>query len=145
MESQTISTVDDALIEVQIPANAFAELISIEIGPAEGTDPVAEVQELALFSTTAAGTGGTALTENVLNGEGTIVGVALRNLTAPGAGLVEWYATAFNARVGWIYEPVPEARYVSAAGAQDNFGFYFPTVPDAGLVLSATIIWGEVG
>ena len=145
MESQAISTVDDALIEVQFPANTAAEILRVEIGATEGTAPVDEVQELAMFTTTAAGTGGTALTEHLLQGEGTISGVALRNLTAPGAGLLEWYVTGFHLQNGWLYLPIPEERLIIKAGAQDNFGFYFPTVPDAAITMSATIIWGEIG
>lgn len=143
MESQSISLVDDPLIEVVMPANTIAELIRIEIGAAEGADPVAEVQEVMIYSTTAAGTGGTALTEHLINGSGTISGAATRNLTAPGAGLLEWYGTAFHAQNGWLYLPVPEERYKSNAGSQDNFGFYFPTAPDQATVYSATIVWGE--
>lgn len=145
MESQAVSLVDDPVIEVVMPANSIAELIRIEIGAAEGTDPVAEVQELCLYSATAAGTGGTALTARRLRGEGTINGSATRNRTAPGAGLIEWYFTAFNWQTGWLYLPVPEERYLSKAGDQDVFGFYFPTAPDAATTFSATIIWGEVG
>ena len=145
MESQAVSTADDPVMELQMPANSYAEIIRVEIGAAEGTDPVAEVQEIVMYSATAAGTGGTALTETLVRGEGTISGAALRNLTAAGAGLVEWYFTAFHWQNGWLYLPVPEERYQVKAGGQDNFGFYFPTAPDAATTFSATVVWGEIG
>ena len=145
MESQAVSTVDDPVIELQIPANAFAEIIRVEIGAAGGADPVAEVQELVMYKGPNAGTGGTALTEVLVRGEGTISGAALRNLTAPGASNKEFYFTGFNWQTGWLYLPVPEERPVIKAGDDDNFGFYFPTAPDAATTFSATIIWGEIG
>jgi hypothetical protein len=145
MESIAVSLADDPVLEVVMSANTVGELIRIEIGAAEGADPLAETQELALYSATAGGTGGTALTERIVRGSGTISGAASRNHTAPGAGLVEWYHTGFNWQVGWLYLPVPEERYVSVAGQQDAFGFYFPTAPDAATTFSATIVWGEIG
>lgn len=145
MESQAVSTLDDPVIEVVMAANSFAELIRIEIGAAEGTDPVAEVQEVVIYSATGGGSGGTALTEQLVQGEGTISGAASRNHTAPGTGVIEWYFSAFNWQTGWLYLPVPEERYRSKAGDQNVFGFYFPTAPDAATTFSATIIWGEVG
>lgn len=145
MESQAVSLVDDPVIEVVIPANAMAELIRIEIGVGEGATPVDETQPVVIYSATSAGTGGTALTEYVIRGGGTVLGAATRNLTAPGAGVLEWYFSGFHWQNGWLYLPVPEERYVSKAGSQDVFGFYFPTAPQAATTFSATIIWGEVG
>lgn len=144
MESQSISTADAPLIELQMPANSVADIIRVEIGAAEGTDPVAEVQELAFYTATGPGTGGTGLTEHRIRGSGTISGVALRNLTAVGTGPLEVIHTAWNVQVPYLYLPVPEERIRLRAGGQDNFGFLFPTVPDAAITLSATVIWGEI-
>jgi hypothetical protein len=145
MESQSISTADDPLIELQMPANSMAEIIRVEIGAAEGTDPVAEIQEIQLYLNDAVGTAGTGLTENIIRGEGPIVGVALRNLTAAGATPTEFYGTAFNARTGWLYLPVPDERPLLKAGGEDNFGVLFPTAPDVAMTFTLTVMWGEVG
>lgn len=145
MESQAVSLVDDPVIEVVMPANTFADLIRIEIGVAEGASPLAESQEVVIYSATAAGTAGVGLTEHLIRGGGTISGAATRNLTAPGAGLLEWYFSGFHWSFGWLYLPVPEERFSSKAGGQDVFGFYFPTAPDAAVTFSATMIWGEIG
>ena len=145
MESIAVSLIDDPIIELVMPANSYAEIIRVEIGVGEGATPVDEAQEFALYTATAAGTGGTALTEHILNGEGTIVGAATRNRTAPGAGLLEVYHTGFHWQNGWLYLPVPEERIAIKAGAQDVFGFYFPTAPQAATTFSATLVWGEVG
>lgn len=145
MESQAVSLIDDPVLEVVMGANSFGELIRIEIGAAEGTDPLAEVQEVAIYSATAGGSGGTALTERLVQGEGTIMGAASRNHTGPPTGIIEWYFSGFHWQNGWLYLPVPEERYRSKAGDQDVFGFHFPTAPDAATTFSATIIWGEVG
>ena len=144
-ESISVTLIDDPVIELQMPANTYAEIIRVEIGVGEGVTPVDEAQPVALYTATAAGTGGSAITEQVLNGEGTVVGVALRNLTAPGAGLQEVYFTGFHWQNGWLYLPVPEERIAVKAGAQDNFGFYFPTAPQVATTFSATLVWGEVG
>ena len=145
MESQAVSLVDDPVIEVVMPASSSAELIRIEIGVGEGAAPIDEAQPVAIYSATAAGTGGSALTEHILSGSGTILGAATRNLTAPGAGVLEWYVSGFHWLNGWLYLPVPEERYTSVAAGQDVFGFYFPTAPQAATTFSATIVWGEVG
>jgi hypothetical protein len=146
MESQAISTADDPLIELQMPNNSVGEVISVEIGAAEGADPVAEIQELQLYVSQSAGTGGTALTETLLNGDGTIVGAALRNLTAPGGTPEEIYGTAWNVRFPWLWVPVPSKRPILKGFVDaDAFGILFPTAPDAALTLSATIVWTEVG
>ena len=147
MESQSVSLIDDPVIEVLMPANTIADLIRIEIGVAEGTDPLAESQEVVIYSATAGGTGGVGLTEHIVRGGvvGDIQGAASRNHTAPGAGLLEWYFTGFHWSFGWLYLPVPEERFTSKAGGQDAFGFYFPTAPDAPVTFSATMIWGEIG
>jgi len=144
-ESTAVSLVDDPVIEVVMPANSCAELIRIEIGVGEGAAPIDEAQPVAVYSATAAGTGGSGLTEHLLSGSGTILGAATQNLTAPGAGILEWYHTGFHWLNGWLYLPVPEERFSSIAGGQDVFGFLFPTAPQAATTFSATIVWGEIG
>ena len=144
MESQSVSTVDDPLIELSIPANGVAEIIRVEVGPSEGADPVDEVQEIALWMGTVAGSGGTALTERIVRGEGTSVGAAVRNVSTIGTGNA-FYRVAYHTQNGWLYLPVPEERPLLKAGGDDIFAVYFPVAPDTAMTLSATIVWGEVG
>jgi hypothetical protein len=145
LESGAISTADDPIIELQMPANTQAEIIRLEIGAAEGADPLAEIQELVMYKGPNAGTGGAAVTETILNGGGTIQGVVLSSLTAAGASTKEWYFTGFHWQNGWLYLPVPAELVLLKAGDDDNFGFYFPTAPDASTTFSTTLIWGEIG
>lgn len=144
LESTSLTLADDPLIELTCPANAVIEIVRIEIGASEGAAPVDEVQELALWMGTVAGTGGGAITERILRGEGTIVGAAVSNVTTLGTGN-EFYHTAYHVQNGWLYEPVPEARPLLKAGGDDIFAFLYPVAPDAAMVVSATIIWGEIG
>ena len=144
MESTSLTLVDDPLLELLCPANAIIEIIRVEVGPAEGTDPVDEIQEIALWMGTAVGTGGGALTERIVTGSGSIVGVAVKNVTAIGTGN-EFYHTAYHTQNGWLYLPVPEERPRLVSGGDDVFAVVFPTAPDAALVTSITMVWGEVG
>ena len=145
VEAVTVSLVDDPVMELSI-GSGIADIIRVEIGVAEGADPLAETQELAFYTATGAGTGGSAnTTEAIVNGAGTILGSVQQELTAAGAGLVEHVQPGFHWSVGHLYLPVPEERYRIDAGAQDHFGFYFPTAPDAAVTFSARIVWGELG
>lgn len=144
MESTAFTAANTGVIELQVGASVMAEIIRIEIGAAEGTDPVAETQELAFYVNDAAGTG-TAVTEAALNGSGTIQGVAISNVTV-GATPTEIWFTGFHWSTGYLYLPVPEERIqIKGGSTTDNFGFYFPTAPDASTTFSATLVWGEIG
>ncbi len=146
VEAVAVSLVDDPVMELRIPANGYAEIIRVEIGLAEGADPLAESQELAFFTATGDGTAGSAnTTEAVITGGGTILGTVQQEETAPGAGLVEHIQPAFHWSLGYLHLPVPDERYQLVSGGQDHFGFYFPTAPDAAVTFSARIVWGEVG
>jgi hypothetical protein len=146
VEGVTVSLIDDPVMELRIPANGYAEIIRVEIGVAEGADPLAESQELAFFTATGDGTGGSAnTTEAIIRGSGTILGSVQQEETAAGAGLVEHIQPGFHWSIGHLYLPVPEERYQLVSGGQDHFGFYFPTAPDAATTFSARIVWGEVG
>lgn len=143
MLSTAFTTADKGIIELSVGASVMADIIRIEIGPAEGTDPVAETQELAFYLNDASGTG-TAIVEQVLQGSGTIGGVAVSNVTE-GATPTEFYATGFHWSVGYLYLPVPEERFRLVGGSSvDNFGFHFPVAPDASTTFSATLVWGEI-
>lgn len=143
LESTALTLADDPLLELTCPANAIIEVIRVEVGPSEGTDPVAEVQELALWMGTAAGSGGSAVTERIVTGDGSIVGVCVKNVTTLGTGN-EFYHTAYHTSNGWLYLPVPEERPRLVGGSDDIFAVVFPVAPDASMTISATIVWGEI-
>lgn len=144
LESTSLSLADDPILELLCPANAVIEIIRVEIGPSEGAAPVDEVQEIALWMGTAVGSGGGAATERIVRGEGTIVGAVATNVTTIGTGN-DWYHTAYHTQNGWLYVPVPEERPLLKAGGDDVFAVLFPTAPDAAMVISTTIVWGEIG
>ena len=144
LESTSLTLADDPLIELLCPANMVIDIIRVEVGPAEGAAPVDEVQEIALWMGTAVGSGGGSITERIVTGSGTIGGVAVSNVTTIGTGN-DFYHTAYHTQNGWLYLPVPEARPRLISGGDDVFAFLFPTAPDAAIVTSATIEWGELG
>ena len=144
LESVSLTLADDPLIELLCAANDIIEIIRVEVGPAEGAAPVDEVQELALWMGTAVGSGGAAITERIITGSGTIGGVAVSNVTTIGTGN-EFYHTAYHTQNGWLYLPVPEERPRLVSGGDDVFALVFPVAPDAAIVTSATIVWGEIG
>ncbi len=145
MPSQAVSTADDPMLELQLPADTFIEILRIDIGVAEGATPVDEVQEVAMYRSAASGAGGTGVAEHLFQGSGTSNTLALRNLTAPGGGSVEIYRTAFHWQQGWLYTPVPEERIRLISSDADNFGIVFPVAPAVSVTFSATIVFGEVG
>lgn len=135
-----------AIIELQVPANTVVDILRMWIGPAEGTDPVAEVQELSVYVNDAAATGGTALSENEIQGSGDGAS-ACAGLAAPtiGATPTDIYFDAFHLQNGWLYLPVPEERFrVQGGTTNDNIGLRFPIAPDQSTTISYGIIWGEI-
>ncbi len=144
MESTSLTLVDDPLLELLCPSDAIIEIIRVEVGPAEGASPVDEVQEIALWMGTDVGSGGGALTERIVTGSGSIVGVAVKNVTTIGTGS-EFYHTAYHTQNGWLYLPVPEERPRLIPGGNDVFAVVFPVAPQVAIVTSITMVWGEVG
>ena len=144
MASTSLTLVDDPLLELLCPSDAIIEIIRVEVGPAEGASPVDEVQEIALWMGTIVGSGGGALTERIVTGSGSIKGVAVKNVTTIGTGN-SFYFTAYHTQNGWLYLPVPEERPRLIPGSDDVFAVVFPVAPDAALVTSITMVWGEVG
>lgn len=140
----TIAAADDPILELSIPANVVAEILRVEIGPHEGaTAP--NPTPWAMYTATAAGTGGSAVTETIQRGSGTIQGSVLKTLSAlPGSGLREMPQGAINWSVGALYLPVPEERIIVMGGGQDFFGFHFLSAPSATPTFTAHIVWGEV-
>ncbi len=145
MPSQTITLGDAPLLEIQLPADTTVEIIRVEIGVAEGATPVDEVQEVQLYRGSTVGTGGTGIAEQVYWGSSPPNAVALRNLTAPGAGEAPLYQSAFHWQQGWVYLPVPEERIKVQSLGTDNFGIVFPLAPAVSVVCTATLVFGEVG
>jgi len=136
-----------SIIELQVPANVQIEILRAWVGPAEGADPVAEVQEISLYVNDAVATGGTGLTEQELRGslDATSSVVALAAPTI-GATPVDLMFDAFHVQNGWLYLPVPEERVRIAGGTtNDNVGLRFPVAPDASMTFSYGMIWAELG
>jgi hypothetical protein len=136
-----------AVIELQVPTNTVCEILRMWIGAAEGTDPVAEVQEVAVYANDAAATVGSTLTANEIQGQADAAsGCTIRgNAPTIGATPTDLYFDGFHLQNGWLYLPVPEERFVIVGGsAQDNLGIRFPVAPDASITISYGIIWGEV-
>ena len=145
MESQTVSTADDPMIELQVPIDTNIEIIRVEIGVAEGATPVDEVQEIELYRSATPGTAGTGIAEQRFNGSGISNTQALRNLTDPGAGFAPLYQSAFHWQQGWLYLPVPEERIHLISNNVDNFGVQFPVAPAVAVTFSVTMVFGEFG
>lgn len=136
-----------SVIELQVPANTVIEILRAWIGAAEGTDPVAEVQEMSIYVNDAAASGGTALTEQELRGSADAAS-AVAALAAPtiGATPVDLYFDAFHVQNGWLYLPLPEERISVFGGTtNDNIGLRFPVAPDVSMTFSYGMIWGELG
>lgn len=147
MESQSISTADDPLIELQLPANCSITILRAWVGPAEGTDPLAEVQEVEIYTNDVVSTGGTNIVEQPLSDSEASKVVATRNETTLGATPFVVYRDAFHLQNGWLYLPVPEERITLVSGSADpgdNIGILFPVAPDAAITVSAGITWSEI-
>lgn len=144
-KSQAITTAD-VLVELQVPAGTQIEIIRMWCGAAEGTDPVDEVQEIEIYGNDGVATGGTALTEQGLQGVDDTSGVTALGGPTIAATETSLYRDAFHLQNGWLYLPVPEERIRVVGGATiDNVGFRFPVAPDASTTVSYGVIWGENG
>jgi len=145
--SRSYTADEIVLIELQVPANVQMELIRAWVGAAEGADPVAEVQEICLYKNDGPATGGTALAEQELQGSlapaASVVAVANATVAATPVDLIY---DAFHLQNGWLYLPLPEERPRIAGGTtDDNIGIRLPVAPDAAIVLSVGMVWGEIG
>jgi hypothetical protein len=144
--STSYSADEIVLMELQVPDNCQIELLRAWVGPAEGTDPVAEVQEICLYLNDGPATGGTGLTEQEVWGTANAAAltVAVANATVA-ATPVDYAYDAFHAFNGWLYVPVPEERIRVVGGTtNDNIGIRLPVAPDAAMVLSVGMVWGEL-
>lgn len=144
LESTSLTLIDDPLVELTCPANVTIEVIRVEIGAAEGATPIDEVQPVALWKGTAAGSGGGAATERLVRGSGTILGSVATNVTTIGTGN-EFYHTSYHTQNGWLYLPVPDERPQLVPGSDDIFAVVFNAAPQVAIVTSCTVVWGEVG
>lgn len=136
------------IIEIQASTGPLmVEVWRAWIGPAEGTDPVDEVQEIALYVNDAATTSGTAMSENELQGsaDAAATAVAVRGGTI-GATPTNLIFDAFHTQNGWLYLPAPEERpRIHQAATDDNIGLQFPVAPDQSMTFSGGIVWAEYG
>jgi hypothetical protein len=131
------------IIELQAAANSQIEIWRAWVGPAEGTVPVDEVQEIGWYRGATGGTG-TGLPEQEIQGTGDAVAtaVSLRNVTI-GASPENMWFDAYHTQVGYLYHPIPEERLKIGSGGMDNIGMWFPVAPDASMTISAGIVWAE--
>ena len=138
--SQTV-TAAGVLIELQVPANTIIEIIRAWCGPAEDATPVDEVQDIQIYGDATAGTGGTALTEQSLQGD------AASGIGGPNPSRIQprFFADAFHLQNGWLYLPAPEERIRIVGGSSlDNVGLANLSSPTT-MDISYGIIWGELG
>lgn len=144
LETTSLTLVDDPLVELTCPASVTIDVIRIEIGAAEGASPIDEIQPVALWKGTVAGSGGGAATERLIRGSGTILGAVATNVTTIGTGN-EFYHTSYHTQNGWLYLPTPDERPQLVAASDDIFAVVFNVAPQVAIVTSCTIVWGEVG
>ena len=145
MESVSASTADDPMIELVTPTFVFAEILRINIGPAEQAT-LPEPTPYAFYTATAAGAGGVGLTEVIQRGTGTIGAFAERNLTAPGvAGFREFPQGTVPWEIGLMYVPEADDRFQVRTGGQLVFGVLFTSAPSVAVTFTLQIVWGEVG
>ncbi len=145
MESQAVSTADDPMLELTMVGVVNGEILRVTIGAAEQATPPTPTP-YAFYTATAAGTGGTAVTENIVAGPGTIQASVLRNLTAlPVTGLREFAQGAVVWETGELWLPTPEERFEIHAGRQDFFGLHFLTAPSVAVTFTCSIVWAETG
>lgn len=144
-ETITETAADDPLIEVNLSAVAAAEILRVQIGAAQQATPPTPTP-YAFYTATAAGTGGAAMNENVVTGDGTVLGTALSGLTAlPVTGLIEFPQGAVVWETGELWLPTPEERFLLFGGGQDFFGVHFLLAPSVSVITTVMIEWGEVG
>ncbi len=141
--SQAEAAADDPLLEVTAPANVLIDILEITIGPHEGaTAP--NPTPYAFYTATAAGAGGSTVTEVVVRGKGAAQGVALSGLTAPSAtGFREFPQGAVAWEIGVNHLWIPEARFEVIGGGQDFFGIVYLAAPSATPTATVKITWGE--
>lgn len=135
------------LIELQVPTNVQVDILRIWVGAAEGTDPVAEVQEVYIYGNDAPTTGGSAMTEQIIRGSTDAAsGVVAVQGGSQGATPTTLYRDGYHVQNGWLYLPVPDERIRTVGGSSiDNVGLGLPVAPDQSMTISCGIIWGEIG
>ena len=94
------------------------------------------------------GSGGTALTERLLDAKGgaVIASVRANDTTEASAGTEEiMHSETFNIRVGWQYIPIPEIRirHDNGGGTNEFICVRLLTVPADSLTMSGTLYWEE--
>jgi hypothetical protein len=141
--SQTV-TAAGVLVELQVPANTMIEIIRAWCGPAEDATPIDQVQDIQIYGDATAGTGGTALTEQSLQGDAASGVTALGGPTNTAFDAV-YLADAFHLQNGWIYLPAPEERIRIVGGSSlDNIGIAILASPTT-MDITYGMIWGELG
>ncbi len=141
---QAITTAD-VLVELQVPAGTTIEILRAWCSAASNN--VDDEQEIEIYGNDAAGTAGTALTEQPLQGQDDAAsGIVSLGGATIGATPTTLYPDTFHLKNGWLYLPVPEERIrVVGSATIDNVGTRFHVAPGASVTVSYGITWGEVG
>lgn len=144
-ESEQTVTTADVLIELQVPANTMMELIRAWCSPGMNAAPSDEMQEINIYRNDALATGGTALTEEGVQGTEDVATVAALGGPSQGATPIVLYPDGFHLQNGWLYLPVPEERIRIVGGAAIALGFKLSQAPEsASEILSYGMLWGEM-
>ncbi len=132
------------VMEIQVQANARVTVLRAWLGAAEGTDPVHEIQEVALYVNDAGATGGVGLLEQRLDSHISVGNTVTGRSGTIGATPLDVYFDAFSTKVGWLYHPTPGERITMVGGQVfDNCGIRFPVAPDVALTLSGGMTYME--
>ncbi len=143
IQSLAEADADDPLLEIRVSVTAVLDILEVTIGPHEGAtapDPT----PYAFFTASSGGTAGNPVTEVLVRGKGSIVGVAQSQLTAPGVSdYREFPQGAIPWEVGVNHLWLPEARFEVWSGGQDFFGIVYLAAPSATPTTTVKITWGE--
>lgn len=150
-EAVAVSAAQD-LFELVAPADSAIIIHSIRIGQSSDYgDAAAEGLSISLVrgeGSVTTGSGGSTPTPAPLESGFAASGATLEanNTTkmVVGAGtLTTLQNDAFNAQVGWLYQPVPEERIIISP--DDRMTVELVGAPNDALTMSGTIVWEEVG
>lgn len=149
-DAVAVSAAQD-LFELTAPSDAVCVILSCRVGQtSDYGDSEAEGLQITLRRGNGAtsGSGGSAATEVGLEAGFATAGAAVEvnnttQMTAGGGSLEVLHEEAFNAQVGWLYQPIPEERIV--VSPSDLFTVALDSAPTDALTMSGTLVWEEIG
>jgi hypothetical protein len=134
------------LAELQVPAGTQVEIIRFWMGAAENADPIADVQEVELYTNDALSTAASGMTVEKLQGSSdATTSVTVVNNATQGATPNILIRDTFHLYNGYLYLPYPDERPRLTGGATAAIGYTFPVAPDASITVSYGVVWGELG